>query len=202
MERAIRVPHAVVFVISLAFRQLPDGFARGKRRVAAVRIVKSAGQERGPVESPVELAQRIGVIAFHLQERQTFFPNPRQFVTGTVEIPMRNLRLQVPSGSFSIHKGGSRLHQYFLTGLHVKLHVRTDAPFIARLRHAGKTLSAPVNAVCRKRFPQGHYEVPAITGRLSPTLVNAVHGVVTAYHPVQRINLDKPLPLVAVGVHH
>ena len=115
---------------------------------------------------------------------------------------MRNFGLQVPFGAVRVDKGSGGFHDDLFPPGHFKLHVSADAAPVADAR-----LSAPAripleHAPGRNALLQADHEMPAVSGRLSPALVDAVHGIISPNHPPQGVYLNIPLSLVAVGIHH
>ena len=113
---------------------------------------------------------------------------------------MGNLGFKIVHGSFGTDKRGSSLNQQVLAFVHIEFDIGTDTTGIAySLTSREYGIASEYAEACYLLLETNH-KMSAISGGLSPALIDTMDGIVTADDVVHRIDRDKSLPFIAVRI--
>ena len=115
----------------------------------------------------------------------------------------KNLLVEVPPGAFDVGEGSAGL-DYDRAGGGFALELQEDS-YTLCIAYGSCSINdriAAESTAVGNIFPEAYYEIAAVACRLSPTLVYAVYGIVSAYFFLESVDLDVSLPLIAVRIHY
>ena len=130
MKGTVGVPHREIHIHPLVDRLsadlsegvLNDLLTSGKRRISPILITEGTRQETGAIEGPVKLSDSRLIIAIHHDALQFFLPGLGHPTTCVIELPVRNLLIDIVDSSLQIHETAARLDQQILSFLHIEGH--------------------------------------------------------------------------------